>query len=370
MKNVMKAVLFVIISAFVLSWGATGGKAVFAASPSAQPTSFKLRTPFAPAMAYGQFYAAQELYWPKLNLDGTALPGKGSAAAVQTVGAGSEQMGYSSVVPIMEGIQQGMPIKILAVIERRDPTGITFMKDSGIRDIKDLVGKRVGNFPAGSTGPLFRTILRQNGIDERKIQIVNVPPGGHTALLLERKIDAVVEFAGAGDVWMRCDGYDATSLPLSDFGLELYGAGVFVNTKWADQVGDEVVARALLGIIQGSILIKQDTERALGILQKLNPHVQIDRFRGLSSVAAYIRWSWYPESPVLNKQGLGWIDETEMAKTQKVLVESSLLQKEIEVGGYYTNKYLKDPRVNQAAMEMVRTPWPKTPDDVKKKCGL
>ena len=76
------------------------------------------------------------------------------------------------------------------------------------------------------------------------------------------------------------------------------------------------------------------------------------------------------ESTVLNKQGFGWVDEAEMAKTQKVLVESGLLQKEIEVGDYYTNKYLKDPRVNQAAMEMVRSPWPEAPDDVKKKCGL
>ena len=370
MKNVMRAVLFVIISAFVLSWGATGGKAVFAASPSAQPTSFKFRTPFAPAMAYGQFYAAQELYWPKLNLDGTALPGKGSAAAVQTVGAGSEQMGYSDTVSLMNGIQQGMPVKILAVIGRRDPTGIVFMKDSGIRDIKDLVGKRVGSYPAGSTGSLFRATLRQNGIDERKVQIVNVPPGGEIPLLLERKIDAVVNFTGAADTRLRCMGHKADSIALAAFGLELYGQAVFVNTKWADQVGDDVVARALLGIIQGSIIVKQDAEQALRILQKLNPEIKLDRFAEWGTQQTFIRWGWHHESPVVNKQGFGWVDEADMVKTQKVLIESGLLQKEIEAGDYYTNKYLKDPRVHQAAMEIARTPWPEAPDDVKKKCGL
>ena len=366
----MRAVLFVIISAFVLSWGATGGKAVFAASPSAQPTSFIFRTPFAPAMAYGQFYAAQELYWPKLNLDGTALPGKGSAAAVQTVGAGSEQMGYSDTVSLMNGIQQGMPVKILAVIGRRDPTGIVFMKDSGIRDIKDLVGKRVGSYPAGSTGSLFRATLRQNGIDERKVQIVNVPPGGEIPLLLERKIDAVVNFTGAADTRLRCMGHKADSIALAAFGLELYGQAVFVNTKWADQVGDDVVARALLGIIQGSIIVKQDAEQALRILQKLNPEIKLDRFAEWGTQQTFIRWGWHHESPVVNKQGFGWVDEADMVKTQKVLIESGLLQKEIEAGDYYTNKYLKDPRVHQAAMEIARTPWPEAPDDVKKKCGL
>jgi len=370
MKNVMRAVLFVIISALTLFWGTTGGRAAFAASPSAQPTSFKFRTSFVANMAYSPFYAAQELYWPKLNLDGIALPGKGAAATVQSVAAGSEQMGTASIASLMNGIQQGMPIKIIAVIQRRDPTGIIFMKDSGIRELKDLVGKRVGTFPGGFTGSLLRTALRQNGIDEQKIRMVNVPPGGHTSLLLERKIDAVAEFAGAGDVWMRCDGYDTASIPLSAYGLNFYGTAVFVNTKWADQVGDEVVSRALLGIIQGSILVKQDPEQALRIVQKLNPEIQLDRFKEWASLPAYIRWSWHPESSVLNKQGFGWMDEAEMVKTQKVLVESGQLQKEIEVGDYYTNKYLKDSRVNQAAMEMVRIPWPEVPDDVKKKCGL
>ena len=279
-------------------------------------------------------------------------------------------MGYSDTVSLMNAIQQGMPIKILAVIGRRDPTGIVFMKDSGIRDLKDLVGKRVGNFPGGSTGYLLRTALRQNGIDERKVRIVNVPPAGYIPLLLERKIDAVAAFAGGGDTRMRCMGYEATSLPLSDFGLEFYGQAVFVNTKWADQVGDEVVSRALLGIIQGSIIVKQDTEQTLRILQKLNPGIQLDRFAEWGTQQTFIRWSWHSESPVLNREGFGWMDEAEMVKTQKVLFESGLLQKEIETGAYYTNKYLKDPRVHQAAMELVRSPWPEAPDDVKKKCGL
>jgi len=370
MRTGIKAVLCVIISALILSWGTTGGTAAFAASPSAQPTSFKFRTPFAPSMGYSQFYVAQELYWPKLNLEGIVLPGKGSAVALQSVASGSEQMGYSALVSLMNGIQQGMPVKIIAVIQRRDPTALIFMKDSGIRELKDLVGKRVGNYSGGSTGPLFRAALQQNGIDEQKVRMVNIPPGGEVQLLLEKKIDAVVAFFGGEDMRLRCMGYEATSIPLATFGLNFYGQAVFVNTKWADQAGDDVVARALFGIIQGSITVKQDMEQAIKIVHKLNPGIQYDRSYLWAQQQTLARWSWNVESTVLNKQGFGWVDEAEMAKTQKVLVESGLLQKEIEVGDYYTNKYLKDPRVNQAAMEMVRSPWPEAPDDVKKKCGL
>ena len=370
MKNGMKAALFAVISAFILSWGSTGGTAAFAASPSAQPTSFKFRTPFVPDVNYGPFYVAQELYWPKLNLDGTALPGKGSAAALQTVAAGSEQMGYAAVASVMDGIQEGMPVKIIAVIQRRDPTALIFLKDSGIRELKDVVGKRVGNFPGGVTGNLLRSALRQNGIDEQNVRMVNVPPGGHVPLLLEKKIDAIVAFFGASDLSIRCKGYDVGAIPLANVGLNFYGQAVFVNTKWADQVGDEVVTRALLGIIQGSIIVKQDPDQTIAILQKLNPQIQFDRAYQWAEQQTLVQWSWNLESPVLKNQGFGWIDEAEMAKTQKVLVESGVLKKEIEIGAYYTNKYLKDPRVHQAAMETVRTPLREAPDDVKKQCRL
>ena len=99
MKNILSATLLGI--AFVF------GFAVFAL---AQSQSFRFRTPFVPTLGYAEFYVTQELYWPKLNLDGTVLPGKGSAAAVQTVAAGSEQMGYSAMASVAGGVQQGLPL--------------------------------------------------------------------------------------------------------------------------------------------------------------------------------------------------------------------------------------------------------------------
>src|SRR3989338_2615786 len=216
MRNELKAILVVLIGAFLVFGGTTGETAAFAASPSAQPIPFKLRTPFAPTLQFAQFYVAQELYWPKLNLAGTTLAGKGPGATVQSVAAGSEQVGSSTVVEVMNGIQKGMPIKIIAVIQRRDPGGIIFMKDSGIRELKDLVGKRVGQIPTAFYSSFLRTALRQNGFDEQGVRLVNVPPGGEVSLLLERKIDALVAIAGGQDLRLRCKGFEATSIPFSD----------------------------------------------------------------------------------------------------------------------------------------------------------
>ena len=360
MKNILSATLLGI--AFVF------GFAVFAL---AQSQSFRFRTPFVPTLGYAEFYVAQELYWPKLNLDGQTLPGKGSAAAVQTVAAGSEQIGYSAMASVAGGIQEGLPIKIIAIGQRRDPAGLVFLKDSGIKELKDVRGKRIGNFPFGHTGAFLRIALKRAGVDEKAVQIVNVPPGGEIPLLLEKKIDAMAGFYLSQDVWINCrGGIEAASIPFANFGLDMYGQAVYVNTKWAEQVGDDVITRALLGIIRGSMLVKRDTEQAIRIVGKLNPGVQIDRFRELSSLNTYVRWAWNPDSPVIQKRGWGWIDDAEMKRTQQTILEAGLVQKEIDTNAYYTNKYLQDPQVSQAAMEWARSPWMETPDDVKKKCRL
>ena len=359
MKNVRNAAFLSLAFVFALAQFAP-----------AQTESFRFRTPFVPTLGYAMFYVAQELYWPKLNLDGKALPGKGDAAAIQTVAAGSEQIGLSAIASVAAAIQQGLPIKIIAVSQRRDPAGLVFLKESGIKELKDIIGKRIGNFPAGNPGALLRVALKRAGIDEKAVQIVNVVPGGEVPLLLEKKIDAIAGFSGAQDTWINCQGYEAASIPFANFGLDMYGQAVYVNTKWAEQVGDDVITRALLGIIRGSMLVKRDTEQAIRIVGKLNPGVQIDRFRELSSLNTYVRWAWNPDSPVVQKQGWGWIDEAEMKKTQQTLLEARMIKKEIDTNTYYTNKYLQDPQVSQAAMEWARSPWMETPDDVKKKCRL
>ena len=339
-------------------------------TPGKSTVSFQFRTPFAPSLGYAPAFVAQELYWPKLNLEGKALQGKGSAAAVQTVAAGSEQMGYSAVTSIAAGIQQGLPIKVIAVVQRRDPTALIFLKESGIREIKDVIGKRVGSFPGGATTPLFRAMLRRAGIDEKTVQIVNVPPGGTIPVLLEKRVDAVAEFAGGGDLRMGCMGYKMDNIPSASLGLDIYGQAVFVNTKWAEQVGDNVVARALLGFIRGSMLVKSNPERAIQIINSLFPESPRDRIQEWAKVGIALPAEQSPDSRVLREKGFGWVDEGEMDRTQKVLLDSGLIDKVIDPRSYYTNKYLEQPELRQAAMEWLRTPWSDLPAEIKKQCGL
>jgi NitT/TauT family transport system substrate-binding protein len=347
-----------------------------AAAPAAKapeaPVSFKFRTPFVPALAYASFYVAKELYWPGLNLNVDVLPGTGSSAAVQTVAAGSEQMGYSALSSVLTAISQGAPVTIIGVVQRRDPAGLTFLTETGIRTLKDVEGKIVGDFPGGTAGALVRLALQRAGVDESSIRFVNVNPGGEVTLLMQKQIQAMAGFAGSQDVRISCQGVPAGAIPVSDFGIDIYGQAVIANTNWVREVGDEVVTRSLLGIIQAARVVKAETGRAVDILTKLNPQRPLDRVQELASASnkGFVRLSEDTGSEVLKQHGYGWLDQAEMDRTQDLLLEAGIIQSRTDPARLYTTKYLEDPRVKAAAMSWLGATWQELPADVKQQCGL
>jgi NitT/TauT family transport system substrate-binding protein len=340
-------------------------------APLAQPVEFKFRTPFAPSSIFAPFYTAQALYWPPLGLKGEVLPGTGSAAVVKTVGAGSEQMGYSQLSSVVAGIQEGVPITILAVIQRRDPSGVIYLEKSGVKDWKDLEGKSVGDFPFGTAGPMIKAALKLKGADLDKIRFVTVTPGGEMALLTSGQLELQVGFARAQDLWLGCQGVKAGSLAVWDAGLQVYGQVIIANTEWMKQVGDDAVARALLGVMQGTLLLKTDPPRAMETMTRLQPNAQTDLSQELASLHPEGYTSWSMEGgDVVQQQGFGWIDRVEMEKSVAGLVQAGLLKETGDVSRYYTTKYLEHPAVRAAALEWSRAPYAPIPADIRQKCGL
>jgi NitT/TauT family transport system substrate-binding protein len=339
--------------------------------PLAQAAELKLRTPFAPSSIFAPFYAAQALHWPALGIKGEVLPGQGSAAVVKTVGAGSEQMGYAQLSSVVAGIQEGVPITILAVIQRRDPSAVIVLEKGGVKDWKDLEGKTVGDFPAGTAGPMVRAALKLKGVDLDKIRFVTVSPGGEMALLASGQIEQQAGFARAQDLWLACQGIKARSLAVWDAGLQVYGQVIIANNDWLRQAGDEVVTRALLGAIQGATTLKTDPRGALETMAKLQPNAQTNLTQELASLHpdGYTSWSM-GGGPVVDQQGLGWIDRAELERSLAGLVQAGLLKESGDPARYYTTKYLEHPAVRAAALAWSRAAYAPLPADVRQQCGL
>ena len=134
--------------------------------------------PFAIAMKKG-WYAPGGI---KVQL----VPVPGSTDCVKLVATGDLPYSLPSIEPLPAAIQQGVKARIFYTAYQGNIYGIAVTKDSPVRSIKDLKGKKIGVASMASAGVhVARGLLAMNGLDpEKDAQIVVVGEAAQAATLL------------------------------------------------------------------------------------------------------------------------------------------------------------------------------------------
>ena len=134
--------------------------------------------PFAIAMKRG--------WYAKAGLKVQLVPVPGSTDCVKLVATGDLPWSLPSIEPIPTVRQQGVKAKIFYTAYQGNIYGIAVPKESAIRSVMDLKGKKIGVASMGSAGvPVARGILAMNGLDpDNDAQIVVVGEAAQAAALI------------------------------------------------------------------------------------------------------------------------------------------------------------------------------------------
>ena len=134
--------------------------------------------PFAIAMKRG--------WYAKAGLKVQLVPVPGSTDCVKLVATGDLPWSLPSIEPIPTVRQQGVKAKIFYTAYQGNIYGIAVPKESAVRSVKDLKGKKIGVASMGSAGvPVARGILAMNGLDpDNDAQIVVVGEAAQAAALI------------------------------------------------------------------------------------------------------------------------------------------------------------------------------------------
>ena len=112
------------------------------------------------------------------------------------------QIGDMSVTTFLKARHDGAPFTVVGLImndatatNADDPLAIVARKDSGIRQVEDLKGKRVGLARGQTSDEYFKMVLSRRGMKYEDVRIENImaPPAIATALA-QGKVDAVVSW--------------------------------------------------------------------------------------------------------------------------------------------------------------------------------
>jgi NitT/TauT family transport system substrate-binding protein len=203
--------------------------------------------PFVVAVDKGLFKAQ--------GLEVTIDAALGTPEALARVAAGSYDMGFAGLTALMKFRDQnpGAPVKAIFMVYNKPAFAIIGRKSRGVLKPKDLEGRKLGAPLADAAYAQWPIFASVNGIDPAKVTIVNVGIPVREPMLASGEVDAItgLSFSSALDLKQRgVPPDDINVLLMADYGVELYGSAVLVNSKFAEEK-PEAVRAFLRGVVNG-----------------------------------------------------------------------------------------------------------------------
>ncbi len=235
----------------------------------------------------GVYYAKSLGLFKDLGLDVTVVQGRGANQAAAAVAAGTYKIATASGGATVLGRNDGKELVSLGVIYPRVSTVVYGLAESGIKDPKDLVGKKIGIYPGSITKNEFDAFVKLTNITVDPEDVVSLS-GADIPLLKAGKVDAVLHYSEMSPVLVGLDpevvpvdGKRAFELHLAEYGVSCYGLNV-ITSRATYQADGELVTKVAAAIFEGYRRGCEDPDKAVAAFKTDFP--QLD--------AEYIRQSW------------------------------------------------------------------------------
>ena len=222
--------------------------------------------PFAIAMKKG-WYAPAGI---KVQL----VPVAGSTDCVKLVATGDLPYSLPSIEPLPAAIQQGVKARIFYTAYQGNIYGIAVPKDSAVRSIKDLKGKKIGVASMGSGGVhVARGLLAMNGLDpEKDAQIVVVGEAAQAAALLRG--DQVAALSLYDTQYALIDSAGVPVRLLDSGPVARYPSNGFLALQDTLQKDRAQAVALVKGYAMGTVFAMANPEAAVKILYEVYPQTK------------------------------------------------------------------------------------------------
>ncbi|MDR3475988.1 MAG: ABC transporter substrate-binding protein [Devosia sp.] len=199
-----------------------------AANKAAGPITFLTSFAYAASAGILDVLAAKKLgYFDALCLDVTIQPG---STNTQLVSAGTAQIaGVGGASDVMVAIDNGAQIEGIATYGNVGAIELITMADSGIKELKDFVGKTVGY--KGAVAPQFSAMFLDNGVDANAINWVSV--GYDPIILPNGNVQGLGAYKSNEPRGLEAMGYKITEWDPDTYGIHSTFNTQIVNTDWA-----------------------------------------------------------------------------------------------------------------------------------------
>ena len=183
--------------------------------------------------------------------------------------AQSDQIDLGDVgnVPFLVGLSRGLDWVMIGISDEGAYTeGLVARKDSGIKTVADLKGKRVGYFKGSTAHFGLVMALRQTGIRLDQVELVPMTPAEQLAAMITNRIDAAMTW----EPWIQNMVHQADSKIITtegDLGIYTNVDGYAVRKAWL-QTHRETAVRFLRALRMAFDLVQHDRGLAISTVAR------------------------------------------------------------------------------------------------------
>ena len=288
-----------------------------AAALFATPAMAETDMPFAldwkfegPSAPY--FHALDAGYFADAGLNVSISEGAGSLDAIPKVATGAFPVGFADINSLMRFLDQnpGAPVTAVMMVYDKPPFAVVSRKSLGVEAPSDLEGRVLGAPPPDGAWAQFPIFAAETGINADAITVEPVGFPTREPMLAEGVVDAITGFSFSSTLNLKRLGIpadDISVLLMADYGVDLYGNAIIVNTDFAE-ANPELVTGFLGAVAKGWKDAIATPDAAIQALLERNPAADaaLETERLQMAIDANVLTDY------VMANGMGGIDETRM----------------------------------------------------------
>ena len=189
--------------------------------------------------------AMERGYFAEEGLDVTFERGFGSADTASKIAAGQYDMGFGDMYAMIEFNEQNPDQKLIvvAVPQNKAPFALMSLKESGIKSVNDMAGKKLGAPAGDAPRRLWPVLAEEVGVDADSVEWVTMEPKLRETFLLQGNVDAISGFVYSMIPSVLKAGKTADDIDIfyyTDNGLDFYGNVIIVKESFLEENPDVV----------------------------------------------------------------------------------------------------------------------------------